>query len=197
MNFKLVMLGTVCAISTPTWAQSSVTLSGIMDLGVRRVSNENLAANWSMVSGSNSTSRIIIRGVEDLGNGLSASFHLENGLNASTGQLASSTATQFWDRRATLSLVSKSLGEIRAGRDFTPSYTNWSRYDPFAHVGVASAGNFVSAAPVGPLRSTFANTTNPNTTARSSSAAQYLLPWGNRRGRRWADGGRWRQRQRR
>ncbi len=176
MKIKLLALGVACACAAPAWAQSSVTVFGIMDLAVRRVSNENLPGNWSEISGGNSTSRVGFRGIEDLGNGLSAGFHLEHGLNAANGSPASSA--QFWDRRSTVSLMSKTLGEVRLGRDFTPSYMNWSRYDPFAHVGVASAGNFISASPLGPLRSAFANTTNPNTTARSNNAVQYLLPGG-------------------
>ena len=66
----------------------------------------------SLVSGSNSTSRIIIRGVEDLGGGLSAGFHLEHGILLDTGTAVS--ATQFWDRRSTVSLDERRLG--RAAR---------------------------------------------------------------------------------
>ncbi len=154
--------------------QTSVTVFGIMDAAARQVRNEGRGSITSLVSGSNSTSRVGFRGTEDLGGGLSAGFHLEHGLLLDTGAQAS--ATQFWDRRATLSLVSKTLGEIRLGRDFVPSYTNWSRYDPFSYVGVAGANNFISATPTGAIRSAFG--TGGNTTVRSSNAVQYLLPGG-------------------
>lgn len=163
-----------CAASPYAAAQSSVTVWGVMDAAARHVSNEGRGGMESLVSGSNSTSRLSFRGVEDLGGGLSAGFHLEHGLLLDTGTSAS--ATQFWDRRATVSLVSKSLGEIRAGRDFVPTYSNWSRYDPFSYVGVAGANNFVSATPLGPIRSAYG--TGGNTTVRSSNAVQYLLPSG-------------------
>ena len=93
-------------------------MSGILDLAVRHVSNEGVGSLKSLVSGSNSTSRIIISGREDLGDGLSAGFHLEHGLLADTGSQA--VADKFWDRRSTVSLASSTLGEIRLGRDFVP-----------------------------------------------------------------------------
>lgn len=162
------------AFAVPAHAQSSVTVFGVADAAARHVSNEGRGSISSLVSGSNSTSRVGFRGTEDMGGGLSAGFHLEHGLLLDTG--AQTSATQFWDRRATVSLVSKSYGEIRAGRDFVPSYVNWTRYDPFTYVGVAGANNFISATPVGPIRSAYG--TGVNTTVRSSNAVQYLLPSG-------------------
>lgn len=157
-------------------AQGSVVVWGILDAAVRNVHNEGRGNLTSLVSGSNSTSRLSFRGIEDLGGGLSAGFHLEHGLQADTGTPVAST--MFWDRRATVSLIGRSWGEIRAGRDFTPSYSNWGRYDPFSYVGAAAANVFISATPVGPLRSAYGS--GSNTTVRSSNAVQYLLPsgWG-------------------
>ena len=80
-------------------SSSSVTVFGIADSALRHVSNEGRGSINSLVSGSNSTSRLGFRGTEDLGSGLSASFHLEHGILLDTGAQAS--ATQFWDRRAT------------------------------------------------------------------------------------------------
>lgn len=152
----------------------TVTISGIADAAARHVDNTGGNSVKSLVSGSNSTSRIIIRGVEDLGGGLSAGFHLEHGILLDTGTAAQ--ATQFWDRRSTVSVTSDTLGELRLGRDFVPSYVSWTRYDPFSYVGVAGSNNFVSATPNGPIRSAFS--TSPNTTVRSSNAIQWLLPPG-------------------
>lgn len=175
MQAPLAFAAALVASSTAL-AQSSVTLAGVADAGVRQVSNDGVASNRSMVSGSNATSRIILRGSEDLGAGLAAGFHLEHGLNLATGSQASSTAGQFWDRRATVSLASKTLGELRAGRDFVPSYSNWSPFDPFSYVGAAGANNLVSAVPQGPIRAAFG--TSPNTTVRANDALQWLLPSG-------------------
>lgn len=168
--------GGLTVAAAPAWAQGSVTIGGIADAAARQVKNEGLGTVRSVVSGSNSTSRLIVRGSEDLGGGLSASFHLEHGLLLDSGTQASSTL--FWDRRATLSLASPSAGELRIGRDFVPSYVNWSRYDPFSYVGVAGANNLVSASPNGPIRAAFGS--NPNTTVRASNSVQWLMPrgWG-------------------
>jgi predicted porin len=174
MMNKILVAAALGATAVAAQAQSSVVLGGIADAAVRSVSNQGLGSVKSMVSGSNSTSRLFFRGSEDLGGGLSASFHLEHGILLDTGSAAQ--ATQFWDRRATVSLASNSLGELRLGRDFVPSYVNWSRYDPFSYVGAAGANNFISATPNGPIRSAFG--ANPNTTVRSSNAVQYFLPGG-------------------
>jgi predicted porin len=169
------------AAATLTLASSAlpaqtVTVSGIADGAARHVDNTGGKSVKSLVSGSNSTSRIIIRGVEELGGGLTAGFHLEHGLLLDAGTAAS--ATQFWDRRSTVSLTSPAWGELRLGRDFVPSYVSWSRYDPFSYVGVAGSNNLVSATPTGPIRSAFS--TSPNTTVRSSNAIQWFTPpgWG-------------------
>lgn len=163
-----------CALAGPVLAQSSVTVSGVADAAARWSRSENVGSDKLVASGANSTSRLIFRGTEDLGGGLSAGFHLEHGLLLDSGSAAQ--ATQFWDRRSTVSLASKSLGELRIGRDFVPSYVGWSRYDPFSYVGVGSSSNFVSSRPQGPIRSAFAS--NPNSTVRSNNAVQVLLPGG-------------------
>jgi predicted porin len=168
----VIALTGLASIAQPASAQSSVTLFGIADLAARSVHNEGTAAMRSLASGGNSTSRIGFRGVEDLGDGLTAGFYLEAGMLLDTG--SSVVANQFFDRRATLSIASRALGEVRAGRDYIPSYVSWTRFDPFSYVGVAGSNNMVSATPVGPIRSAFG--TAANTTVRSSNSIQYLLP---------------------
>lgn len=166
----LAVLGTVMGAAAQ--AQGSVTISGIADAAARSVDNSGRGSLQSLVSGSNSTSRLIVRGSEDLGGGLSASFHLEHGLALDTG----APTGAFWDRRSTLSLAGKGLGELRLGRDFVPTYVGWSRFDPFSYVGVAGSNNLISGTPQGPIRVGFG--TGANTTVRSSNGLQYLLPGG-------------------
>lgn len=176
-NNTLAPWATVAALavlSGAAAAQSSVTLGGVADAAVRTVRNEGVGSIKSAISGGNATSRLIFRGSEDLGGGLSAGFHLEHGLALDTGN-ASGGAT-FWDRRATLSLASRSLGEVRLGRDYVPTYTAWVRQDPFSHIGVSGSTNLYTATPAGPIRSAFG--TNPNTLVRSNNSVQLLLPGG-------------------
>ena len=126
----LIALCVASAWATSAAAQSSVTVSGIVDAAARHVSNEGVGSLRSMVSGSNSTSRLVFSGREDMGGGLAAGFHLEHGFLVDSGNPAS--ADKFWDRRSTVSLSSTTLGELRLGRDFVPSYVAWSRSDPFS-----------------------------------------------------------------
>jgi predicted porin len=174
MKHQILALCAAGACAGPAWAQSSVTIFGVMDMAARHVDNQGVGSIQSLVSGSNSTSRLGFRGSEDLGGGLSAGFHLEHGILADTGTQAGGNL--FWDRRSTLSLTSRTLGELRLGRDFVPTYVGWSRYDPFSYVGVARTANLVSATPLGPINSAFSN--NANTTVRASNAVQWLLPRG-------------------
>lgn len=167
-------LGALTLAALGAQAQSSVTVAGMADAAMRSVNNQGVGSVKSLVSGNNATSRIIIRGVEDLGGGMSASFWLEHGLALDTG--AAAQATQFWDRRSTVSLAGKSWGEVRAGRDFVPTYVGWSRFDPFGHIGAAGSNNFATATPNGPIRNAFGS--NPNTTVRANNALQYFLPAG-------------------
>lgn len=164
----------MAAIAGTAQAQSTVVLSGVADAAVRQVDNEGSGSITSLVSGANSTSRLVFRGSEDLGGGLAAGFWLEHGIALDSG--TPTGGNQFFDRRSTLSLVSRSLGELRFGRDFTPTYTAWARHDPFSHVGVAGSNNVAGSGPTGPIRAAFGS--NPNTTVRASNSGQYFLPGG-------------------
>jgi predicted porin len=170
-------LGLACGSAM---AQSSVTVSGTIDLAVRHVSNASLGSVTSQVSGSNSTSKWIFRGVEDLGDGRSAGFYLDGTLLPDTGGSgASAPAQQIWDRRSTLNLTDARLGEIRLGRDWVPTHLVWSGFDPFITLGIASANTFRSFAAsraLGQAFGTAAETQAANPTLRVSNAVEYFLP---------------------
>ena len=137
------------AAATGAFAQSSVTLFGVVDAayakGTGTVSDKTQLKN----SGYNS-SRIGFRGVEDLGGGLKASFWLEAGVNNDDGTgSASNTNNQAvtganagtqgltFNRRSTVSLEG-SFGEVRLGRDYTPQFWTETAFDPFGTNGVGT-----------------------------------------------------------
>ncbi|MDP0941411.1 porin, partial [Klebsiella quasipneumoniae] len=64
----------------------------------------------------NNSSRLGVRGTEDLGGGLKAAFNLEHGFNSDTGSLQTfgSPANTFWSRQANVEL-SGSFGTVRLG----------------------------------------------------------------------------------
>lgn len=163
---KPVLLALACsAIASSAFAQtSSVTLYGVADAAVRQVKNGSAGTLKGVASGANTTSRLGVRGVEQLGAGLSAGFHLESGIELDTG---SSNASKFWNRRSTVSLMGD-FGEIRLGRDTTPTYNN-ALNDEFGIVGVGSRGVFVygSSAALG---------SGAATTQRTDNGVSYFLP---------------------
>ena len=173
---KALQFGAVlCTLSGAALAQSSVTLSVITDLAVRH-SKTSAGSLTSMVSGSNSTSRMIIRGSEDLGDGLRANFWLESTIAADTGVPgAFSPAGQFFDRQSTVSLSGK-FGEVRLGRVWNPIFTGYAYTDPFVFVGVGSMGNFFNASVSTVFQRAFGSALNPTTISRSSNALEYLSP---------------------
>ena len=105
----LAVLGSFAGVAA---AQSSVTLFGVADASARQVKNGSAGSQKQLASGGNATSRFGLRGLEDLGGGLRAGFHLESGINLDTG----TTDAKFWGRRSTVSLLG-GFGEVRLGRD--------------------------------------------------------------------------------
>jgi len=96
----------------PAFAQSSVTLYGIMDVGLARVDNKSGLGSTEVRSGNLYTSRFGFRGTEDLGGGLKTNFQIEAGLSADTG----AGSTPLFNRQSWVGLSSDDLGEARLGR---------------------------------------------------------------------------------
>lgn len=179
---KVIVVAGLAMACASAMAQSSVTLSGTVDVGVRQVRNGSLGSVDSEVSGSNSTSKLVINGNEDLGGGLSAGFFLDGTILADTGVVGSSAPPgPFWDRRSTVSLADDWLGELRLGRDWVPTHLVWSGFDPFSTLGVASANSFRSfsaSQALGQAFGTAPESQAANPTLRVSNAAEYFLPAG-------------------
>jgi len=162
MKKSLFVVAGLAAFANLAHAQtSSVTMFGVIDVGVRRVENNDVTL-WKESTSGLRSSRFGVRGVEALGGDLSAGFHLEGGLSADAG---TADATRFWGRRSTVSLISKSLGEIRLGRDLTPIWTGFADYDTFNTNGVADAGKFDSVLGSGAVTAT-----------RSDNMVSYITP---------------------
>ena len=142
MKKSLLALAALTAFAGAASAQSSVTLFGIVDAGFGRVTAGGKSVTGISNSGINS-SRFGVRGVEDLGGGLQAGFWLEGQLNNDMGLGTSQAAGNSkngltFERRSTVSLMG-GFGEIRIGRDYTPTFWNTTVYAPFGPNGVAQA----------------------------------------------------------
>jgi predicted porin len=160
---KIAALAVLAGVSALAQAQSNVTLFGVVDVAARYTKNGDDAVK-SLASNGAQTSRLGVRGVEDLGDGLKAGFWLETGLNPDTG--TNSDGARFWNRRSTVSLLG-GFGEVRLGRDTTPSFTGYADFDVFGTNGVAAADKFVNK--LG---------TNVDTNVRADNLASYFLPSG-------------------
>ena len=141
MKKSLIALA-VLAASGAAMAQSSVTLYGVLDTGVSYFKGDDSVYGLTKTGG-NVNSRLGFRGVEDLGNGLKATFNLEAGFNVDdgTGYLGKfgpdDTGLQF--RRTSTVGLAGNFGEVRFGRMLTSSYLAVSRYDAFGDTGAGGS----------------------------------------------------------
>lgn len=155
MKKSLVALAILAAAGVAS-AQSSVTMFGIVTLGVQHGtgSGAGSADKTGINSGGDVTSRLGFRGTEDLGGGLSAGFWLEAQVNVDDGTGAQTVTNNqttglapslaggqglTFNRRATVSLASKSLGEVRLGRDYRVESVNNAAFDPFTVQGAGGS----------------------------------------------------------
>jgi len=148
MKKSLLALAVLGAFAGVASAQSSVTLYGTVDLSAKYVKNDGSARRLSLSQDGINSSQLGFKGIEDLGGGLKAGFVLLAGVNADTG----TTNTKFFNRRATVSLMG-GFGEVRLGRDYTPTFWNNTIFDAFgtnglgdsSHVAQLLSGTFVRA----------------------------------------------------
>ncbi|RZI84146.1 MAG: porin [Rubrivivax sp.] len=161
MKKALIALAVLGLTGGAAVAQSSVTLFGVVDADLKYTKANGQTLKKLDTSGLG-TSRIGLRGVEDLGGGLKAGFWMESELFADTG---AADATRFWGRRATVSL-SGNFGEVRLGRNKTASRLHIEEFDPYAFTGLGSTGVLYS------------NLGSGNSTAfgRADNLASYSLP---------------------
>jgi predicted porin len=129
----------VSAGATTAFAQSNVTIYGLIDVSMSSTKDKGTGANTVMSENSLNTSRLGFRGTEDLGNGLKAEFQLESRLNPMTGSVGIATSTPVvFNREAWVGLTSTTLGSIRMGRsDVTSAQVIDSK--------VGQVGNFSDA----------------------------------------------------
>jgi predicted porin len=156
MKKSLIALAVLGAMSGAAMAQSSVTMYGILDIGLQwnklgvnqgtstapRFTQENsVGVNGGYQSGS----RFGIRGSEALGGGWNAVFTAEMGYNPDTGTLAQ--GGRVWGRQIWAGLQHAGLGTVALGRIATPSsgtgsFDLWGNVDPFqTGWGLASLGS--------------------------------------------------------
>lgn len=178
---KTVLALAAIAASSAAFAQSSVTLYGVVDASVESVKGNTAGKGTTfnrVSSGNLATSRLGFKGVEDLGGGLKANFVLEGGINLDSGDGKSggATGTGFeFKRRSTVGL-SGGFGEVRMGREFTAAYNATARYDVFGMVGIGQSRLWADGAIADPINNVNANAGAVTTNQRISNALTYVSP---------------------
>ncbi|SDD67194.1 Outer membrane protein (porin) [Cupriavidus sp. YR651] len=137
MKMKLFAAAVAAMAAGGAYAQSSVTLYGVVDAGIEYQNHQPAAGAGQtgghdvvrMTSGNLSGSRWGLRGVEDLGGGLKGVFVLESGFSIDDGKSAQSS--RLFGRQAYVGLQSQ-WGALTLGRQQTPFYEFGLAFDPMA-----------------------------------------------------------------
>jgi predicted porin len=109
---------------------TNVTLYGVGDAGVVYNNGSSEGATVRLDSGIESGSRLGVKGVEDLSNGMRALFVLEQGFGLDSG--ASTQGGRVFGRQAWVGLDSN-FGTVTLGRQYTPIYNAYGIIDPFGN----------------------------------------------------------------
>ena len=167
---KSFIVALAALAATASFAQSSVTIWGVVDAAVGSYKANDGTTATKMTTSRLSSSQLGFRGTEDLGGGLKAGFWLEAGLDNDSGlgqatstnnQTATTAGGLSFNRRSTLDL-SGNFGAIRLGRDYTPDFWSKTVFDPFGTLGVGAASNLNQSG------------VNAATAARASNGVSYL-----------------------
>nr|ADI17468.1 outer membrane protein (porin) [uncultured beta proteobacterium HF0130_04F21] len=126
---KALAAAVMVAVSGSAFAD--VTIYGIIDIGINGDSSDN---DVLRVDGGEGTAIELpsiwgIKGSEDLGGGLTASFALESDLNASDGSARITGGDRFWARQSNVSL-SNEMGTLTLGGIYSPAILAAAAVDP-------------------------------------------------------------------
>jgi predicted porin len=136
MKKSLFAVAALSALAGAAQAQSSVTVYGILDVGINS-GNARLAPGGSTAvsratgvaisGGAESTNRLGFKGTEDLGGGLSAFFTIEQAI-APNGDSAFANSGNM-NRQAFAGLKKNGLGDFAIGTQYTPIHNAVAKTD--------------------------------------------------------------------
>lgn len=132
---RYLIIGTLL-VSCNAFAQSSVTLYGIMSVGVEWVNNAGGGHVYKMLSGANQNSRWGLKVREDLGGDMYAVAQLENGFDVTSG--AFQQGGRMFGRQAFVGLGDKRLGTLTFGRQYDEFWDYLSQMAPLTTNGLAA-----------------------------------------------------------
>lgn len=139
---KKTLIALAALAATGAFAQSSVTIDGIMDAGFQSINYKGTTASDIGNNGS-STSQINFRGSEDLGGGLKAEFRFESDWNTVSNRGNTGAAAASGADGSKVTTASFGNGELRVGLA-----GNFGRVD-FGAVNYNSLTTFLMGQPFG------------------------------------------------
>ncbi len=138
MKKTLIALATLAAVSGTSFAQSTVTISGVLDVGVKNVSNVAPGAS-KMSVGSGNNNRINFSVTEDLGGGMKAIANAAMRFDPATGLTEGSGTRPLFQGETRIGL-SGGFGTVMLGRGLTAlQAANGGNSDPFGVTTVAGS----------------------------------------------------------
>jgi len=146
MKKTLIALAAVAATGA-AFAQSTVTLSGSLDVGVVR----NGAAGTTVLNAAgNGLNQLVFSGSEDLGGGMKANFILQQRFNPTSGNNDGSNSLRRTFQGSSTVGLSGGFGNVRLGREIESfnDVNNWA--DPWGTVRAASIAFAHGNAATGP-----------------------------------------------
>jgi len=174
MKKSLFALAAMGAFAGAAHAQSSVTVYGLIDMGITSISTDNTNRTSGAVTNATATetgnngrmsgSRLGFRGVEDLGGGTTAGFTLEMGPDFTEQVNGINTGT----RLGFLSLNNKQIGGLSIGRQVSATKVVNDSFTAFGNANFAT-GNVAGA---GLSTATMSQSTASTSAAASNAATQ-------------------------
>jgi predicted porin len=149
MKKSLFAMAVLAAATNSAFAQSNVTVYGLIDMGIVNERGGAAGPVTKVTSGMSNGSRLGFKGTEDLGNGMSALFVLEGGINVDTG--TSGQGGLMFGRQAFAGLGG-SFGTVTLGRQYSPEYNVTVFSDPFESGLAGDTKNIMQATPDGGSR---------------------------------------------
>jgi predicted porin len=135
MKNKIILLISASIVGSSAYAQSSVTLYGVIDTGIGYQSSQTSLGSTSggrssvkMINGVAFGNRFGFKGSEDLGGGTRTIFQLESGFNSATGA-GQYTGAQF-GRQAWIGVTDPVYGTAMVGRQYTSYWMLLAPYGP-------------------------------------------------------------------
>lgn len=123
---KLLTIAIAAAVAAPMAVSAETTLYGRVDTALINTDRDDASGDvWDVVSNS---SRIGLKGSEDLGNGLKAIFQYEFGANTSEGGGYAGGSSSLNNRLGYVGLTG-GFGTVAIGRQWTPYYGSVDKTD--------------------------------------------------------------------